>query len=140
MKNPNYFQLSEFLKSDTATAAGIDNFPTWDDVYMMNKLSIEVLDIIRKKWSEPLIINSGFRVAELNAMVGGSATSDHMEGAAVDLKLASWSKKKLSELFNMIYEMVERGEIDIDQVIYYRSKKIIHVGYGERLRRQFIVK
>lgn len=140
MKNPYYFQLSEFLKSDVAAVSGIDNFPTWADVDMMRRFSIEVLDPIREKWGQPLVISSGFRVAELNAIVGGSATSDHMEGLAVDVKLVSWSKRKLSELFNMIYEMVEQGIIDIDQVIYYRRKKIIHIGCGERLRKQFMVK
>lgn len=140
MNNPIYFELTEFLKSETAVAYGVENLPTWDIVEALKKFASGTLDPIRVKWGQALIVSSGYRVPELNAIVGGSATSDHMEGLAVDIKLPSWSKRKLSELFHLIREMVEEGMIDIDQMIYYRKKKIIHIGVGERLRRQFIVK
>lgn len=140
MENPKYFELTEFLKSETAVAHGIENLPSWEIVDALQKFAVGTLDPIRVRWGQALIVSSGYRVPELNAIVGGSATSDHMEGLAVDIKLPSWSKRKLSELFHLIKEMVEEGEIDIDQVIYYRKKKIIHIGVGGRLRQQFIVK
>lgn len=140
MKDPKYFELTELLKSETAVAYGIENLPTWEIVETLKRFVLNTLDPIRIKWGQALIVSSGYRVPELNIIVGGSATSDHQEGLAVDLKLPSWSKRKLSELFNLIQEMVESGEIDIDQVIYYRKKKIIHIGAGEKLRKQFIVK
>lgn len=140
MENPKYFELTEFLKSETAVAHGIENLPSWEIVDALQKFAVGTLDPIRVRWGQALIVSSGYRVPELNAIVGGSATSDHMEGLAVDIKLPSWSKRKLSELFHLVQEMVEEGEIDIDQVIYYRKKKIIHIGVGGRLRQQFIVK
>lgn len=140
MKEPKYFQLSEFLKSETAMTLGIENFPSWDEVEKMNKFANEVLDVIRSHWGQPLLLSSGYRVPTLNAAVGGSPTSDHQNGLAVDIKLPTWSKRKLSELYHLIYEMTEQGTIEIDQVIYYRGKKIIHIGVGKRLRKQFIVK
>lgn len=140
MKNPSYFALREFLESETAVNAGLENYPTWDNVEALNRLAIEVLDPIRKQWGQPLKVTSGFRVPELNVMVGGSSTSSHMDGEAADIALVSWSKRKVSELYNLIVEMVENGEIEVDQVIYYRHKKIIHIGIGDRLRKQFIVK
>lgn len=140
MKKPKYFELSEFLKSETAMTLGIENFPTWEEVECMKRFSVEVLDFIRDKWGQPLLVSSGYRVPQLNAAVGGAPTSDHQNGLAVDLKLPSWSKRKPSELYHLIYDMTEKGLIEIDQVIYYRSKKIIHIGIGQKLRRQFIVK
>lgn len=140
MKEPKYFQLSEFLESETAMTLGIENFPSWDEVERMKKFTNEVLDVIRSHWGQPLLLSSGYRVPALNAAVGGSPTSDHQNGLAVDIKLPTWSKRKLSELYHLIYEMTEQGTIEIDQVIYYRGKKIIHIGVGERLRKQFIVK
>lgn len=140
MKKPKYFALSEFLKSDTAMTLGIENFPDWEEVETMALFAVDVLDVIHDRWNQPLIISSGYRVAALNAAVGGSPTSDHQEGLAVDLKLPSWSTRKISDLYHLIYDMVEQGEIDIDQVIYYRRKKIIHIGAGEKLRKQFIIK
>lgn len=119
---------------------GIENFPNWDEVSIMKKFANEVLDVIRSHWGQPLLLSSGYRVPALNAAVGGSPTSDHQNGLAVDIKLPTWSKRKPSELYNLIYELTEQGEIEIDQIIYYRGKKIIHIGIGERLRKQFIVK
>ena len=140
MNEPKYFQLSEFLESETAMTLGIENFPSWDEVERMKKFTNEVLDVIRSHWGQPLLLSSGYRVPALNAAVGGSPTSDHQNGLAVDIKLPTWSKRELSELYHLIYEMTEQGTIEIDQVIYYRSKKIIHIGVGEKLRRKFIVK
>lgn len=140
MEKPKYFALSEFLKSDTAVALGIENFPDWEEVETMASFAVDVLDVIHDRWNQPLIISSGYRVPALNAAVGGSPTSDHQDGLAVDLKLPSWSTRKISDLYNLIYDMVEQGEIDIDQVIYYRRKKIVHIGAGRKLRKQFIVK
>lgn len=119
---------------------GIENFPSWDEVTIMKKFANEVLDVIRSHWGQPLLLSSGYRVPTLNAAVGGSPTSDHQNGLAVDIKLPTWSKRKPSELYHLIYELTEQGVIEIDQVIYYRGKKIIHIGIGERLRKQFIVK
>lgn len=140
MRTSKYFELSEFLSSETALILGIENLPSWEEVERMKTFAIEVLDVIREKWGQPLLVSSGFRVPLLNVAVGGTPTSDHQDGLAVDLKLISWSKRKPSELYNLIYEMTERGEIEIDQVIYYRNKRIIHIGIGEKLRKQFIVK
>lgn len=132
--------MSEFLKSETAMTLGIENFPTWEEVERMKKFANEVLDVIRSHWGQPLLLSSGYRVPSLNTAVGGSPTSDHQNGLAVDIKLPTWSKRKLSELYHLIYDMTEQGTIEIDQIIYYRNKKIIHIGIGERLRKQFIVK
>lgn len=140
MNEPKYFQLSEFLESETAMTLGIENFPSWSEVERMKKFANEVLDVIRSHWGQPLLVSSGYRVPELNVAVGGSPTSDHQNGLAVDVKLPSWSKRKISELYHLIYELTEKGVIEIDQVIYYRNKKIIHIGVGKKLRRQFIVK
>lgn len=140
MEKPKYFELKEFLKSETAMTLGIENLPSWEEVEIMARFAIEVLDVIHDKWNQSLIISSGYRVPALNVAVGGSPTSDHQNGLAVDIKLPSWSTRRISDLFNLIYEMVEQGEIEIDQVIYYRRKKIIHIGAGEKLRKQFIIK
>ena len=37
---------------------------------------------------EPIIISSGYRSAELNRKVGGSPTSNHLTGCAVDIRVA----------------------------------------------------
>lgn len=140
MKKSKYFKLEELLKSDTALANQIENLPSWADVENLMEIATMVLDPIREAWGQPLIVTSGFRSAQLNAAVGGVPTSAHMEGCAVDIILCSWSIRKVSELYNLIYRLVESEVIDIDQVIYYRKKKMIHISNDLPCRKQFIVK
>ena len=37
---------------------------------------------------EPIVINSGYRSPQLNKKVGGSPTSNHLTGCAVDIRVA----------------------------------------------------
>lgn len=140
MKESTYFKLEELLKSDTALVSQIENLPSWKDVENLQELATLVLDPIRQAWGQPLIVTSGFRSPQLNAAVGGVPTSAHMEGCAVDIVLAPWSTRKVSELYNLIQWLVESGAIDIDQVIYYRKKRMIHISNDLPCRKQFIVK
>ena len=41
-----------------------------------------------KDTEEPIIINSGYRSPQLNRKVGGSTTSNHLTGCAVDIRVA----------------------------------------------------
>lgn len=140
MKNSKYFKLEELLRSDTALTSSIENLPSWSDVENLRDLAVLVLDPIREAWGQPLMINSGYRSPQLNAAVGGVPTSAHMDGCAVDIALCHWSTRKVSELYNLISYLAENGVIDIDQVIYYRKKKIIHISNDLPCRKQFIVK
>lgn len=47
------------------------------------------LEAIRDMVGEPLKINSGYRTAAHNKKVGGVATSAHMKGVAVDIRVTS---------------------------------------------------
>ena len=140
MKNSKYFKLEELLRSDTALTSSIENLPSWSIVENLRVLAVSVLDPIREAWGQPLVVNSGYRSPELNAAVGGVPTSAHMDGCAVDIALCHWSTRKVSELYNLIAYLAENGVIDIDQVIYYRKKKIVHISNDLPCRKQFIVK
>lgn len=140
MKESRYFKLEELLQSDTALAASIENLPSWLNVDNLRELAVSVLDPIRQAWGQPLKVTSGYRSPQLNAAVGGVPTSGHLEGCAADITLCSWSSRKVSELYNLIVWLAESGAIEIDQVIYYRKKKIVHISNDLPRRKQFIVK
>lgn len=140
MDNSKYFKLEELLQSDTALAASIENLPSWSDVENLKELAVLVLDPIRQSWGQPLKVTSGYRSPQLNAAVGGVPTSGHLDGHAADLTLSDWSTRKVSELYNLIVWLAESGAIDVDQVIYYRKKKIVHVSNDSPRRKNFIVK
>ena len=140
MKNSKYFKLEELLGSDTALVSCIENLPSWSIVENLRVLAVSVLDPIREAWGQPLIVKSGYRSPQLNAAVGGVPTSAHMDGCAVDIALDYFSTRKVSELYNLISYLTENGVIDIDQVIYYRKMRIIHISNDLPCRKQFIVK
>lgn len=140
MSKSKYFKLEDLLSSETAVNHGIENHPSWADISNLYELATCVLDPIREVWGEAIIVESGFRCVELNALVGGVPTSDHQDGLAADIRPSSVSKRTVVDLFNTIRTMVDEGIIDVDQIILYRRKKIVHVGIGKPYRRQFIVK
>jgi len=47
------------------------------------------LDILRRAWGEPVIVNSGWRCAPRNLKVGGAQTSRHLIGCAADIRIRS---------------------------------------------------
>ena len=55
----------------------------------MSKILVMWLDILRRAWGEPVIVNSGWRCAARNAKVGGSRTSRHLIGCAADIRTTS---------------------------------------------------
>jgi uncharacterized protein YcbK (DUF882 family) len=80
------FSFSEFEKSDTAKAYRIQNvIKDWDVRDNIIALVENVLQPLRDAWGQPLFINSGYRCKELNAKVGGVATSQHCKGQAADV-------------------------------------------------------
>lgn len=94
------FRLREFIRSTTADRMGIDNTPTPREIENLHTLCKQIL---QPAWNAlgPLKINSGFRSSALNRAVGGSSTSAHRKGFAVDVvpenvgtkELAVWVKE-----------------------------------------------
>ena len=127
MKN---FKLSEFFVSSTADKNGIKNEPSLDARATIerniNLLVDNVLDPIRDKFCAPVIITSGYRCPQVNKLVGGANNSQHMSGCAADFHIKGFTYLMMRQVFINIYNTME-----FDQLIYYRSKNIIHVSYVE---------
>ena len=78
-----HFTLEELCFSQEAARAGIDNTPSREAIANLLRLA-KMLEKVRALLKNPIHISSGFRSAELNARVGGSKTSAHLEGRAAD--------------------------------------------------------
>lgn len=131
MKN---FKLSEFFASSTADKNGIKNEPSLDARATIerniNLLVDNVLDPIRDKFCAPVIITSGYRCPQVNKLVGGVNNSQHMSGCAADFHVGGFTPQMMYQVFLYIFDTLE-----FDQLIYYRSKNIIHVSYVENCNR-----
>ncbi len=127
-KISRYFWLREVIQSDKALEFKIDNRILIDQ-YKKNitYLCQSVVDLIRIKVNRPLYLSSGYRTQEVNSLAGGSSTSAHVYGFAVDIKLKN--KQEGEGLYGQILAMVENGELlSIDQVILNTEKLYLHVG------------
>ena len=131
MKN---FKLAEFCASSTADKNGIKNEPSLDEKATVerniNSLVDNVLNPIRDKLCTPVIITSGYRYKQVNKLVGGANNSQHMSGCAADFHVKGFTHSMMYEVFVDIF-----NTMDYDQLIYYRSKNIIHVSYVENSNR-----
>lgn len=118
-----YFELNEFLESDTAKAYKIDNFPSFKVVANLEALVENILDPLREKWGSGLIVSSGFRCEALNKKVGGSATSAHKLGLAADIVPANG---KINEFIEFAENWLRTMNVPFDQSIDEKDKKGNH--------------
>lgn len=119
------FSYDEMYYSATAKRLGIDNTPNEKELAELVKLVNTILQPIRDKWGSPIIVTSGFRSEVLNKAVGGVKNSQHRLGQAADIKIGSRSQNKA--LFNFIYDMIQKGEIKVGQLIDEYNYSWVHV-------------
>lgn len=112
-----HFALEEMVYSSTAKQKGLKNEPNESQIENLKLLCEYVLEPIREKIGCPLVISSGYRSEKVNALVGGSKTSQHILGQAADIQIFDKTKTNV-DLFNTIVEMIRSGEIQIGQVIW----------------------
>ena len=79
------FTLQEFTKSQTAIRKGLDNTPAEAHIENAKELFANVVQKVRDNFGVT-IINSGYRGPDLNYAIGGSNTSQHTRGQAVDIE------------------------------------------------------
>ena len=69
---------------------------------------------------EPIIINSGYRSPELNKKVGGSPSSNHLTGCAVDIRVAGIEQALRYAVILMDY--ADETRQDYDELLIERNK------------------
>lgn len=118
-----HFKLSEFKVSSERPDLAEKIEITKEIEDNLFKLSNIVLEPIRNLLNEPITILSGVRSKELNKAIGGSNTSDHMNGMASDLtsiKIRTNEEKVAKDIWNLNIN-------EIRQIIYYPNNGFIHV-------------
>ena len=108
MKLSKNFTLAEYTKSQTALRNDIDNTPNDAHLEAAKALFEQVVQPVRDRFG-PTVINSGYRGPELNEKVGGSPTSQHCLGQAVDIECPGIANADIAEWISK--------NTDYDQVI-----------------------
>lgn len=131
-----YFTFTEFEISDTARRYAVDNALPDRVKKRVAALVDDVLDPLREAWGKPIRVTSGYRCPTLNALVGGSKTSQHMTGEAADIDAGS--REDNGRLFRLLLTL----GLPYDQLIWEKGDASgpdwLHVSYGERNRRKIL--
>jgi hypothetical protein len=85
MQLSKHLSLSEVQRSESAKRAGISNVVPPEHIENFKLLAEKIFEPIREHFDVPIRISSGYRSKELNAKIGGSKTSDHCFGYAIDI-------------------------------------------------------
>ena len=129
-----HFTLRELIKSDTAIRQGIKNVPNRQEEQNLNALVDKILDPLREAYKKPIIVTSGFRCEELNRLVGGSKTSQHRTGQAVDIRTIPDTPEENKKLYDLIIKL----NLPFDQLIDEHNFDWVHVSFSEKNRKQIL--
>jgi hypothetical protein len=115
-KLTQHFTLDEFTVSETAARKGYPNVPAphTNERNHLTRLA-ETMELVRDMLGgKPILVTSGYRSPKVNAAVGGSKTSKHMEGLACDFICPGYGTPLL------ICKAIEPHvrELGIDQLIH----------------------
>src|SRR5262245_5757914 len=127
--SPN-FSLNALTYSETAEKSGIDNTPPPDVVANLKRLAAG-LENVQALLGAPLEISSGYRSAALNEAVGGSGTSQHMQGLAVDFACPTFGSPL------EIARAIQQSDVEFDQCILEYGRWV-HLSFGDAPRRRML--
>lgn len=129
-----YFTIAELTKSATAQRRGIKNTPSKEVTNSLTALIEKILDPLREAYGKPIIVDSGYRCPQLNAAVGGAASSQHVKGEAADIRTLTDTPTENKKLFDLIIKL----KLPFDQLIDEHGFNWVHVSFGPRHRRQIL--
>jgi hypothetical protein len=129
MKISEHLDLSELIRSESAKRNGILNMPTEAHIANLKILAEKIFEPIRNNFRCPIHVSSGYRSKELNVKVGGSITSQHSSGEAIDLDMDGTPNGVTNKMiFDYIYK-----NLDFDQLIWEfgtnENPDWVHVSY-----------
>ena len=127
MKISDHITYAEAIHSQTAKRKGIDNTPNPNQVETMKLTAEKIFEPLRKWVGGPIKVNSFFRSAELNTAIGGSKTSQHCKGQAIDIDDV-YGNKTNAEMYNWI-----KDNLNFDQMIWEFGTDMnpnwVHISY-----------
>ena len=129
MKLSEHLDLSEVTRSESAKRKGISNMPTEAHIANFKLLAENIFEPIRQHFRCPIIISSGYRSKELNAAIGGSLTSQHCQGEAIDIDMDGTAQGVTNK---MVFDFI-KDNLNFDQLIYEfgdaNNPDWVHVSY-----------
>jgi uncharacterized protein YcbK (DUF882 family) len=130
MKLSPHFSLGELTKTKHKTADG--NIPSHVVIENLKRICENWLEDLRYSYNtlyclqpgedyetsknvEPIIINSGYRSPAVNLLAGGSKTSNHLSGCAVDIRCAG--KEQMIRYASILLDIADGTKQEFDELL-----------------------
>ena len=131
------FYYSELIHSAVALRLGISNIPNAQHQKNLIEATKKLWQPTRDLLGKSMLISSGYRSPELNDAVGGSDSSAHSIGFAIDFTSPSFGNtRKIAEF---LVKELNRKKIKFDQLILEfpdSPSSWIHLGYKSQTGQQ----
>jgi uncharacterized protein YcbK (DUF882 family) len=127
-----HITIDEATFSAKAVANKISNVPNEAQLEAMQLVAEKLFEPLRVWYNKPIKINSFFRSLEVNKLVGGSSTSQHCKGEAIDI--SAGSKEENKKLFDYVCK-----NLDFDQCINEYNFTWVHISYKSKGNRKQIL-
>ena len=128
-----HYTLGEMTKTGT----GIPNIPSRVNIENLRNLCENWLEEMRYDYNtlyclkpgedyetsqsvEPVVITSGFRSEDVNRAVGGSPSSNHLSGCAVDIRCAGF--EQAVRYATILLDIADDTKQDYDELFIERKK------------------
>jgi hypothetical protein len=102
--------------------------PTPEHIENFKKLAENIFQPIRDHFGAPIHLSSGYRSAALNKAVGGSSSSQHCKGEAIDIDMDGTAITN-KQIFDFI-----KANLNFDQLIWEfgtdANPDWVHVSYN----------
>lgn len=131
MKISKYFTIEELTKTNT----GLKNNPNEAELKNLIQLA-EFMDTIREHLGNPIIVNSAYRSQSVNTAVGGSKSSAHKLGLAIDFICPRYGTPY--EICIELKKYFDANDIIFDQLIM-ENNRWVHLGLSNYApRKQYL--
>ena len=125
-----HFTLEEMTRTSVKLGYLDRQQQTQPDEKVMENLTrvCQWLEMLRQRWNEhygegddPVIVTSGYRCRELNRLVGGCPTSNHLTGCAADLHVMG--KEQLLRYVTILLDISDETHKDFDELLLERNAR-----------------
>ena len=112
-----HFTLGEMTKSSSHPE--IYNIPSHEAIENLKRVCTW-LEELRKRYNQPIIINSGYRSPQLNRAIGGVATSNHLSGCAEDIRVSGL--EQLIVYAAILLDISRDWQQDFDELLIEKNR------------------
>lgn len=123
-KISEHISYDEATKSPTAIRHKINNVPSEMELANMKLVSEKCFEPLRTWYGKPIKINSFYRCKELNDVLKGSKTSQHIKGEAIDIDAGS--KEENKKIFDWC-----KANLIFDQLINEYDYSWVHISFSK---------